>query len=135
VRLIGLLLALACSRAPEPPPAPARPAEGDLEGRREEINSLLDGLVEDLEKAGRYDCCIQVPCRHCARMAGGCSCGEGLRRGEPVCEECALMWKRGQGAEAGVKPNSVRSFLEMEHWMDRRYREEMCAEPGPTATP
>jgi hypothetical protein len=68
-------------------------------------------------------------------MAGGCSCGEGLRRGEPVCEECALMWKRGQGAEAGVQPNSVRSFLEMEHWMDRRYREEMCADPSPATTP
>lgn len=39
-------------------------------------------------------------------------CGEGLRRGEPVCEECALMWAKGQGDEPSVDPESVRSFLE-----------------------
>jgi hypothetical protein len=43
---------------------------------------------------------------------GGCKCGEGLRNGQPVCEECALMWQAGHGAEPGVDPASVRSFLE-----------------------
>lgn len=50
----------------------------------------------------------------CATRTGGCRCGEGLRRGEPVCEECALMWRRGKGAEPGVEASSVRSFLEAE---------------------
>lgn len=61
---------------------------------------------------GRYDCCVKVPCTHCAVLAAGCKCGEGLRRGEPVCEECAYLWLQGQGDEPGVSKESVRSFLE-----------------------
>jgi hypothetical protein len=78
------------------------------------LQQELAQLVKDLGSAGRYDCCIEEPCRLCATRAGGCRCGEGLRRGEPVCEECALMWRRGKGAEPGVDAASVRSFLEAE---------------------
>jgi|ETNmetMinimDraft_26_1059896.scaffolds.fasta_scaffold196606_2 hypothetical protein len=86
----------------------------DLRARHGTMFKELRALVKELEASGRYDCCIQEPCSHCAMMVGGCSCGEGLRRGEPVCEECALMWIRGLGAESGVDPKTVRSFLEAE---------------------
>lgn len=113
---------------------------GDYEGRRQAIVGELDQLVADLGEEGRYDCCIQKPCGHCARMAGGCRCGEALRKGEPVCEECALMWRKGQGAEPGVDPQSVRSFLEA---MDKNQGHPACgcgkegssAGPEPTPTP
>lgn len=112
-----MLLLFACS-TPVPPPA-AEPApevaETDLEGRRKALKTELRELVHSLEKAGRYDCCIVVPCEMCAMRMGGCACGEGLRQGKPVCEECAVMWMSGQGAEPGVDPESVRSFLEAAH--------------------
>ena len=116
-RSLILLLWLGCQGDP-PPPAP------DFEARRVAIVAELNGLVTDLEAAGRYDCCIQKPCLHCARMAGGCRCGEGLRKGQPVCEECALMWRKGRGAEPGVDPAAVRSFLEAN---DRAEGHPACA--------
>ncbi len=108
-RLPGLLLFFAaCSTSPE---APA-PGGGDvLEARRKELTSELRDLVGELEAAGRYDCCIETACKLCAMRAGGCRCGEGARAGEPVCEECALMWVQGKGAEP-VPASSIRSFLE-----------------------
>src|SRR5687767_6414088 len=80
VRPVLLLFLVACA---DPPPAPPT-----LEDRRKAIAADVRALVADLEAAGRYDCCIQAPCNLCATRAGGCRCGESLRRGEPVCEEC-----------------------------------------------
>lgn len=97
-----------------PVEAPADP--DDLKARHKAIREQIKALVGDLEAAGRYDCCIEHPCDTCAMRMGGCKCGEGLRRGEPVCEECAMMWRAGQGAEP-VDPTSVRSFLEAEREM------------------
>lgn len=121
LRLTLALLLLACSSRPADAPAqpeavaPAAPSLADkreVEARRAALFTQIRAWVSDLEEAGRYDCCVKQPCSHCAIMAGGCKCGEGLRRGEPVCEECALMWAAGQGDEPGVSPDDVRSFLE-----------------------
>jgi len=117
--LASLWMGCATSQETAPavqPPAVSEqaPAKEDLRGRQGKMLKELRALVADLKESGRYDCCIKEPCSHCAMMAGGCSCGEGLRRGEPVCEECALMWVRGLGDETGVDPATVRSFLEAE---------------------
>lgn len=104
-----LILLLACSPASSPPPSGLDP----LETRRAALSAELRELVTELEAAGRYDCCIETPCKLCATRAGGCRCGEGARNGEPVCEECALMWARGKGDEP-VEPSTIRSFLEAE---------------------
>jgi len=96
-----LLCALAC--------APAAPTPED---RRAVIDAQTQALVDELQATGNYDCCVKSPCKTCATRQGGCKCGEGLRRGEPVCEECAMMWAMGRGDEPGVDPSSVRSFLE-----------------------
>jgi hypothetical protein len=92
--------------------APLTPEE--LDRRHRSLREELRGLVGELSRAGRYDCCIEHPCNTCAMRMGGCKCGHGLRNGEPVCEECAMMWRAGQGDEPGVDPASVRSFLEAE---------------------
>lgn len=119
------LLLFGCSGEPvsssEAPPASSSEApltaapltdKREVEARRKALFTQIRAWVHDLEEAGRYDCCVATPCSHCAILAGGCACGEGLRRGEPVCEECAMMWAAGQGAEPGVDPADVRSFLE-----------------------
>lgn len=130
ISLVALLLLGCAPTAPpetEPttqasPTNPAAPAASvapaDLsdpvavEARRVALFTQIRAWVKDLEAAGRYDCCAEVSCTHCAILTGGCKCGEGARRGEPVCEECALLWVMGKGAEPGVDPASVRSFLE-----------------------
>lgn len=104
------------------PPAPT------LEARREEIDARTRELVAALEAAGTYDCCVKNPCRTCATRQGGCRCGEAVRRGEPVCEECAMLWVMGQGDEPGVDPAEVRSFLEAAREATHTCR---CAEAAP----
>jgi hypothetical protein len=113
-----------------------RDAPDDLEARRKALKATLRELVGDLGAAGRYDCCVETPCSMCALRAGGCACGEGLRAGEPVCEECALMWHTGKGAEPGVDPGSVRSFLEAARQETARARgEDICGRPLPGGAP
>ena len=103
--------------------------------RRKALHDTIHRLVGDLEVAGRYDCCIQNPCQQCAIRMGGCACGESLRRGGPVCEECAVLWKSGMGAEAGVEPGTVRSYLEAAREEEARAKGNVpgcvCAEPKP----
>ncbi len=141
-----LLLALVACGTPEPvapgdraaavPASTGPDAPADVDARHRALREQLRALVGDLEKAGRYDCCIENPCNTCAMRMGGCKCGEGLRRGEPVCEECAMMWRSGQGDEPGVDPASVRSFLEAQREMEARAKASVApADAAATLTP
>jgi len=114
-----LLLGLACSAPPAPAPErpPDVPERLAHEARRQELDGMIRAYVQELQAAGRYHCCITVPCTTCALLAGGCACAEGLARGEPVCDECAMLWQRGQGALPGVSKEQVRSFLEASRGM------------------
>ncbi len=126
-RMFVLILLAGCGAATAPTPAPAPLGEADpLEARRKGLSDEVRDMVKELEAAGRYDCCTQTPCKMCALRAGGCRCGEGLRNGEPVCEECAMMWRMGKGAEA-VDPKTVRSFLEAEREATDKAQMPACA--------
>ena len=112
---IPLLIALGCRSAPAPAPSPRPPEVPERlahEARRQELEGMIRAYVGELQADGRYRCCISVPCTTCAMLAGSCACADGLRRGEPVCDECAMMWQRGQGVVPGVSKDQVRSFLE-----------------------
>lgn len=125
----ALLLACADPAPVTPPPADAPADPAQFEPRRKELYAKLKDLRADLEEAGRYDCCVKNPCAYCAMRGGGCKCGEGLRRGEPVCDECAYLWLKGHGAEP-VDPDSVRGFTEAE----RQVQGKACACPDHDAT-
>lgn len=105
-----VLLWLGCQGAPtsEGPP-PVAPTAAQQQAR---VQEGLAQLISSLMDEGRYACCVSAPCRWCALQTAGCACGPGLQRGEPVCEECALMWTKGLGSVEGVDPDGVRSFLE-----------------------
>lgn len=124
--IVALLLLWGCADAPPPaaPPEPTGTSSKELEARRKAINAKLKALVGDLAAQDRYDCCVKVPCSTCALYGGGCKCGEGLRRGEPVCDECAFLWLRGEGAE-DVDPATVKSFQQVE----RELKGMACACP------
>lgn len=109
-RVAVVLLWFGCQDHPPgdaPPPAPPT-----LQERHEAVKTGMADLVASLTAEGVYHCCVSVPCRWCALQTAGCACGPGLERGEPVCEECALMWTKGLGSVEGVDPDGVRSFLE-----------------------
>ena len=138
------LLAVACDRTPEEAPADvsagaevaaqavaAPMTDGQVRARRDGLHDELAEFTDQLGAEGRYDCCTKTPCTWCALHTGGCSCGEGLRRGEPVCEQCAYLWRRGQGDEPGVDPESVVSFLEAERAVNQST--EPKSDPAPAA--
>lgn len=132
--MVFALVGAACGGEPEPPvpaDAPVALSPEQLESRRKEIVGAVKTLVGDLAASGRYDCCVEGPCQQCAMRMGGCKCGESARRGEPVCEECALMWRQGRGAEPGVDAAGVRSYLEAAREAeDRAAGRCACAEGG-----
>lgn len=107
--MTALVLVLAACHGTAAREGPLTLEEG--EKRRTSLLTELRALVKEEETAGRYDCCVLSPCNHCALYMGGCGCGAGLRHGAPVCEECALSWELGQGAE-DVDPVLVHSFTE-----------------------
>lgn len=119
-----VLLWFGCQGDPVPTP-PAR----TLAERHVEVQAGVQGLVAALAADGRYACCVSVPCRWCALQTAGCACGPGLARGEPVCEECALMWTKGLGSVEGVDPEGVRSFLEAMR------ADPWCGRPDPGSAP
>lgn len=114
-----------------PVPTVASPVPSTFEARRKSLNADLAALRQDLSNAGRYDCCVANPCGHCALFAGGCQCGPGLRHGDPVCEECGYLWLKGQGAEPGIDPATVRTFYEAEKWPTGR----ICGQPTADGAP
>ncbi len=132
--LLGLLGCGGEGASTEPTPPPVEPAADPwpsadrlvVERKRKALYATVRSFVQDLEAVGRYDCCVKIPCTHCAILAGGCACGEGLRKGEPVCEECAYLWIQGQGAEAGVSKDTVRSFLEASRAMQKPQAPGCC---------
>ncbi len=135
MRWILLTAMLACGTdqpqrgADEPPATSVAPQAPDaLEIRRKALSAEVRELVGELEAAGRYDCCVKTPCKLCSMRAGGCRCGEAARDGEPVCEECAMMWARGFGDEP-VPASTIRSFLEAE----RQANGEICGKRPVTA--
>ena len=107
---IGAVTLLDCSGAVEP--VKEAPVVQSLEERRLAVAAELQAMIAMSTAEGTYNCCIKDPCTHCVRLTGHCACAEGLKRGEPVCEECAYMWTRGQGSIPGIDPKSVMSFLE-----------------------
>lgn len=65
----------------------------------------LEAYKGDLEKAGKYGCCIKPPkgskvggCNMCAAKTGSCACGLNLVQGKGVCGECKGAWVNGHGA-------------------------------------
>ena len=110
---VGFLVAwMGCRvEAPTQAPPPAPPPL-TIDARQATVKAELDALIGQLLAEDRYACCATAPCKWCALRTAGCSCGPGLQRGEPVCEECALMWTKGMGSVEGVDPDGVRSFLE-----------------------
>ena len=140
VLVVICVLSGACDGTPEDVPtddaAPAGVAieqtpmtEAQIRERRAGLHDEVVEFAEQLGEEGRYDCCTKTPCTWCALNTGGCSCGEGLRRGEPVCEQCAYLWRRGQGDEPGVDPASVESFLEAERKLNQSTEPQTDAKP------
>ena len=79
---------------------------------KEKINQakkLLADAKKQLEREGKYKCCIEDPCNQCALEHQSCPCMDGLKAGNPVCPECYGGWQRGEGKDKSIKSSDVKT--------------------------
>ena len=57
--------------------------------------------------AGKYGCCLKIPCSQCMIDMGECPCGENVQAGKEVCHECKGGWAAGDGFIEGVSADDV----------------------------
>ncbi len=62
-----------------------------------------------LASSGKYNCCVEEPCNHCALAESSCACADELKHGEAVCNECYGGWQEGKGAVPNIKKESVKA--------------------------
>jgi len=72
--------------------------------KRSEIISEIDIILKEAEESGKYECCMQPPCKMCLLgnwiwEDGTCQCDVMIDRGEwdKVCPECKRNVKEGNG--------------------------------------
>jgi hypothetical protein len=56
----------------------------------------------NLEKQGRYRCCVRPSCNECLLKRGECHCREVAAKKGPCCGECTEAWIEGHGAVEGL---------------------------------
>lgn len=86
----------------------------------------LEAYKSDLNKAGKYACCMKAPtgsrvdgCNMCGIQNGSCSCGANLAQGKGVCGECKGAWLNGKGGmnlkEMGIANAEAIPVLPSQH--------------------
>jgi hypothetical protein len=83
--------------------------------RLQKIKDELKLIKADLNKAGRYNCCVHPACDWCVLHEGDCQCHDNLLAKKAVCPDCGLGWHNGHGVVEGVKVSQVKWEITHEH--------------------
>lgn len=90
----------------DPHPHHAAPSAEFVEMSDAEQIARLRGEVEEtkknLERQGKYACCVRPACNECLLKYGECHCRESVREAGPCCGECTEAWVEGRGAVEGI---------------------------------
>ena len=73
----------------------------------DKIRGELKAEKSILAKAGHYNCCNAPTCDECAIAMNMCPCRDNLKKGDPVCGQCAGGWEAGFGDVEGVDASKV----------------------------
>lgn len=66
------------------------------------VRGEVEEAKKNLERQGRYACCVRPSCNECLLRFGECRCREAVREAGPCCGECTEAWVEGRGAVEGV---------------------------------
>jgi hypothetical protein len=105
--LAGVLW-LGCVRETGSPPLDTLPTEEQVATAKADVETAKASMMHD----GKYKCCIKPPCDWCLLKAKGCACADMIDLDQPVCPECGLGWKNGNGSIPDVEPSEVKNVLE-----------------------
>jgi len=88
-----------------PPPVAAAPADFQALPATEQGARLRGEVAEaksNLEKDGKYRCCVRPTCNECLLKRGECHCRDVAAKKGPCCGECTEAWIEGHGAIEGL---------------------------------
>ena len=84
-------------------------AQNDSAAKAQKMQAMRELIKKKFElmKEGRYHCCIDGACNHCV-AEGGCTCGDDIKNGRPICEECYMGWLNGDGMVEGIDIKNIK---------------------------
>lgn len=129
-----LLLAAGCAAyryqhaaraAGEANPSAAAPATAASSAFRETptaaqvaaVRGEVEVAKQNLEREGKYRCCVKPACTECMLKDGECHCRDVVEKQGPCCGECTEAWIEGRGAVEGI---SALDLLERKKEMLRK---------------
>ncbi|MCH8274369.1 MAG: hypothetical protein IH851_06230 [Armatimonadetes bacterium] len=71
---------------------------GEVDLATIDLKKAVEAQMGEAAAAGKYGCCLKMPCSQCLVNMGECPCGGNAQIGEPVCHECKGGWAAGDGA-------------------------------------
>ncbi|MGH7597126.1 MAG: hypothetical protein ACREOI_12290 [bacterium] len=99
---------LGCVRETGSPPLDTLPTEEQVAVAKTDVETAKASMLRD----GKYNCCIKPACDYCLLKAKGCACADMIDADQPVCTDCGLGWKNGNGSIPDVEPSEVKNVLE-----------------------
>ena len=106
----GMLVLASCTREepkPQSPPVIAQTGRATGAVLVAESKEKLTAAKKQLEAEGKYDCCMEDACDHCALNEGSCTCAPDVKKDGHVCNECYAGWQQGRGDVPNIKPEHV----------------------------
>jgi predicted Zn-ribbon and HTH transcriptional regulator len=67
------------------------------------VRGEVEETKKNLERQGKYACCVRPACNECLLKYGECHCREAVRDQGPCCGECTEAWVEGRGAVEGIE--------------------------------
>lgn len=105
--LAGVLW-LGCVRETGSPPLDTLPTEEQVAVAKADVETAKASMMHD----GKYNCCVKPACDWCLLKTKSCPCANLIDLDQPVCPECGLGWKNGNGSIPDVEPSEVKNVLE-----------------------
>jgi hypothetical protein len=106
--LLACGLWLGCVRETGSPPLDTLPTAEQVAVAKADVETAKASMMRD----GKYNCCIKPACDYCLLKAKGCACADMIDADQPVCTDCGLGWKNGNGSIPDVEPSEVKNVLE-----------------------
>jgi hypothetical protein len=67
-----------------------------------QVRGEVEETKKNLERRGKYSCCVRPSCNQCLLKRGECHCRDVANKKGPCCGECTEAWLEGRGAIEGA---------------------------------
>jgi hypothetical protein len=119
----------AAAAGPESAPASAGFRAAPTGAQVAAVRGEIAVAKQNLEREGKYRCCVAPSCNECMLRDGECHCRDVVEKQGPCCGECTEAWIEGHGTIDGI---SALDLLERKKAM---LRQKQGGAPGGAVDP